>query len=54
MQNLLTIQKTFYKVADFISWKKAEILDLSPYFQRRSVWTKGAKSLLIDSRFDVV
>lgn len=49
MQNLLTIQKTFYKVADFISWKKGEILDLSPYFQRRSVWNKGAKSFLIDS-----
>ncbi len=49
MDNILTIQKTFYKVADFISWKKKEGLILSPYFQRRSVWNKGAKSFLIDT-----
>jgi len=49
MENILTIQKTFYKVADFISWKKKEGLILSPFFQRRSVWNKGAKSFLIDT-----
>lgn len=49
MSDLIIIQKTFYKVADFISWKKKGGLVLSPYFQRRSVWSKGAKSFLIDS-----
>ena len=49
MENILTIHKTFYKVADFLSWRKNESLVLSPYFQRRSVWDKGAKSYLIDT-----
>lgn len=49
MNNLITIQKTFYKIADFISWKKKGGLLLSPYFQRRAVWNKGAKSYLIDT-----
>ncbi|GAA0871623.1 hypothetical protein GCM10009117_07690 [Gangjinia marincola] len=49
MNNLITIQKTFYKIADFISWKKKGGLLLSPHFQRRAVWNKGAKSYLIDT-----
>jgi hypothetical protein len=49
MSDLITIQKTFYKVADFISWKKKGGLVLSPYFQRRSVWNKGTKSFLMDT-----
>lgn len=49
MEKILSVQKTFYKVADFISWKKKKSLTLSPYFQRRPVWDKGAKSFLIDS-----
>jgi len=49
MSDLITIQKTFYKVADFISWKKKGGLILSPHFQRRSVWNKGTKSFLIDT-----
>ncbi len=49
MSGLMTIQKTFYKVADFISWQKKGGLVLSPHFQRRSVWNKGAKSYLIDT-----
>src|SRR3990172_2790225 len=43
------IQKAFFKVSDFISWQKSDILILSPSFQRRSVWKKGAKSYLIDT-----
>src|SRR2546428_2618250 len=43
------MQKTFYKVADFISWQRANTLVLSPEFQRRSVWKPGAKSYLIDT-----
>ena len=49
MNSLITIQKTFYKVADFISWKKKGGLLLSPHFQRRPVWNKGTKSFLIDT-----
>lgn len=43
------INKTNYKVSDFISWAKASTLVLSPSFQRRSVWPAGAKSYLIDT-----
>lgn len=43
------VQKTIYKVADFISWQKSHYLVLVPYFQRRPVWKPGAKSYLIDT-----
>lgn len=43
------VTRTQYKVADFIGWQREGLLDLSPDFQRRSVWKPGAKSLLIDS-----
>jgi hypothetical protein len=45
----INIQKTFFKVSDFISWQKSGTLDLSPYFQRRPLWKPGAKSFLIDT-----
>lgn len=45
----MNIQKTFYKVADFANWLKNGQLQLSPEFQRRSVWKNGAKSYLIDT-----
>ena len=51
MNDHFVIQKTFYKVADFISWKKKDGLVLSPSFQRRAVWSKGTKSYLIDTIF---
>lgn len=38
-----------YSIADFLEWHKNELLDLSPDFQRRSVWTQNAKSYLIDT-----
>lgn len=41
--------KTVYTVSDFVSWQKNKILVLSPSFQRRPVWTPGAKSFLIDT-----
>jgi hypothetical protein len=47
--NTKSIQKTVFKVADFISWQKIGSLELSPAFQRRPVWPVGAKSLLIDT-----
>jgi hypothetical protein len=43
------IQKTVFKVSDFLSWQRAKSLTLSPAFQRRPVWPTGAKSLLIDT-----
>lgn len=43
------IAKTTYKVSDFISWQRAGTLVLSPSFQRRSVWTAGAKSFFVDT-----
>lgn len=45
----ITLQKTFYKIGDFVAWQKAGALILSPDFQRRSVWKKGTKSYLIDT-----
>ena len=38
-----------YNVSDFQEWQIAGLLDLSPQFQRRSVWTEKAKSYLIDT-----
>lgn len=46
---LMNIQKTFYKVADFVTWLKNKQLELSPEFQRRAVWKSGAKSFLMDT-----
>lgn len=43
------VTRTQYKVSDFLSWQQAGTLSLSPSFQRRPVWTKGAKSYLIDT-----
>jgi hypothetical protein len=38
-----------YSIADFLEWHAANLLDLSPKFQRRGVWTRAAKSFLIDT-----
>tara|TARA_R110002049_G_scaffold229354_4_gene401442 strand:- start:1328 stop:2389 length:1062 start_codon:yes stop_codon:yes gene_type:complete len=38
-----------YSIADFLEWDGSNLLDLSPKFQRRSVWTRAAKSFLIDT-----
>lgn len=46
---IMNIQKTFYKVSDFVTWLKNDQLRLSPEFQRRAVWKSGAKSFLIDT-----
>jgi hypothetical protein len=49
MPPTIHIQKTLFKVSDFVSWQKAGSLVLSPEFQRRPVWQPGAKSYLIDT-----
>jgi len=38
-----------YSIADFLEWNNSNLLELSPDFQRRSVWSKSAKSYLIDT-----
>jgi hypothetical protein len=38
-----------YSIADFIEWDRNGLLELSPDFQRRSVWSDKAKSYLIDT-----
>ena len=38
-----------YSVADFIEWYENGLLELSPDFQRRAVWSEKAKSYLIDT-----
>ncbi|WP_166822719.1 DUF262 domain-containing protein [Thalassoroseus pseudoceratinae] len=43
------IHRTQYKVSDFVNWQRNDELNLSPSFQRRSVWPRGAKSYLVDS-----
>ncbi len=38
-----------YNISDFVEWRETDLLDLSPDFQRRSVWTEKAKSYLVDT-----
>ncbi|MFL0356384.1 DUF262 domain-containing protein [Erythrobacter sp. GH1-10] len=43
------IKRTTFSVGDFLSWQRADGLELSPSFQRRAVWTKPQKSYFIDT-----
>jgi hypothetical protein len=45
----ISITKTQYKVSDFLSWQRDGSLELSPSFQRRSVWKPNAKSFFVDT-----
>lgn len=38
-----------YSIADFYEWDNNDLLQLSPDFQRRAVWSEKAKSYLIDT-----
>jgi hypothetical protein len=38
-----------YSISDFVEWDSTKLLDISPDFQRRSVWSEKAKSYLIDT-----
>lgn len=38
-----------YSIADFNEWYRDQKLDLSPDFQRRSVWSSNAKAFLADT-----
>lgn len=43
------ITRTNFRVADFLSWQRGGELQLSPAFQRRSVWNPSQKSFLLDT-----
>jgi len=49
MTQQISIQKTVYKVSDFVGWQRDGTLVLSPSFQRRPVWKPIAKSFLMDT-----
>lgn len=49
MVKTFSATKTLYKVTDFITFMRSNNLILSPYFQRRSIWSKGTKSYLMDT-----
>jgi hypothetical protein len=38
-----------YNVSDFVEWESSKMLEISPRFQRRSVWSDRAKSYLVDT-----
>lgn len=38
-----------YNISDFSEWNSSGLLNLSPEFQRRQVWSEKAKSYLVDS-----
>ena len=38
-----------YSINDFLEWSRNGMLELSPKFQRRSVWTDNARSFLMDT-----
>lgn len=38
-----------YSISDFLEWHNNDLLELSPDFQRRAVWSEKAKSYLIDT-----
>ena len=42
-------ERSAYSPLDFIEWKKTKALELTPKFQRRSVWKSPARGYLIDT-----
>lgn len=49
MESAIETTKTIFPISQFLDWQRHGTLNLSPIFQRRPVWKKPAKSLLIDS-----
>ncbi|MCB2006650.1 MAG: DUF262 domain-containing protein [Rhodoferax sp.] len=49
MEPLLKPDRSTYSAQDFMAWRDAGTLVLTPKFQRRSVWTTPARSFLIDT-----
>lgn len=42
-------ERSSYNAIDFVGWRRLKSLEISPKFQRRSVWTRPAQSYLIDT-----
>lgn len=42
-------ERSSYTALDFLAWRESGALELTPKFQRRSVWTLPARSYLIDT-----
>jgi uncharacterized protein with ParB-like and HNH nuclease domain len=38
-----------YSINDFLEWQNNDQLELSPRYQRKAVWSEGAKSYLLDT-----
>lgn len=47
--NMKNFDSRTYSINDFLEWYDNEQLELSPKFQRRSVWTDTARSYLMDT-----
>jgi uncharacterized protein with ParB-like and HNH nuclease domain len=45
----MQIEPTPYNIGDLYQWYKDGTLILQPKFQRREVWSKNARSYLIDT-----
>lgn len=49
MESLMEVKRSVYSISDFLEWQRAGVLELSPKYQRRSVWRPHQKSFLIDT-----
>src|SRR5207245_2074840 len=47
--NMKNFDSRTYSINDFLEWEDKKQLELSPKFQRRSVWTDTARSYLMDT-----
>lgn len=42
-------ERSTYSAFDFLGWQRTRALEITPKFQRRAVWSSGARSYLIDT-----
>jgi hypothetical protein len=42
-------ERSVYNAQDFLQWREAGVLELTPKFQRRGVWAQAARSFFIDT-----
>src|SRR5215475_892941 len=42
-------ERSVYTAQDFLHWRAANSLELTPKFQRRGVWSSAARSFFIDT-----
>src|SRR5258708_29656260 len=46
---MLKPDRSLYTAQDFLQWRDANTLQLTPKFQRRGVWSAAARSFFIDT-----